>query len=166
MSASSPARDAVAAPASAGSVRERLAERVRAVDATAAAEWALVVLALAVAVFLRLWQLDRLGFNSDEAVYAGQAAAIADDRALTPFFPVFRAHPLLFQTILSLGYRFGTGDLFARLLSDLFGAGTVAVTFLTGRLLYGRRAGVIAALLLALMPYAVVVSRQVLLDGP
>ena len=39
-----------------------------------------------------------------------------------PFFPVFRAHPLLFQTILSLGYRLGTGDLFARLLADLFGA--------------------------------------------
>jgi 4-amino-4-deoxy-L-arabinose transferase-like glycosyltransferase len=118
------------------------------------------------AVFLRLWQLNKLGFNSDEAVYSGQAAAIANDPVLKPFFPVFRAHPLLFQTILSLGYRLGTGDLFARLLADLFGAGTVIVTFLTGRLLYGKRASVIAALLLALMPYAVVVSRQVLLDGP
>jgi 4-amino-4-deoxy-L-arabinose transferase-like glycosyltransferase len=133
---------------------------------TGIAEAGLVAVGLALAAFLRLWQLNKLGFNSDEAVYSGQAAAIANDPVLTPFFPVFRAHPLLFQTILSLGYRLGTGDLFARLLADLFGAGTVVVTFLTGKLLYGRRAGVIAALLLALMPYEVVVSRQVLLDGP
>ena len=166
MSASSPSRSAVAAPAPIATLARRVAQRVREVDRTTAVEATLVCAALALAAFLRLWQLDRLGFNSDEAVYAGQAAAIANDRALTPFFPVFRAHPLLFQTILSLGYRLGTGDLFARLLADLFGAGTVAMTFLTGRLLYGRRAGVVAALLLALMPYAVVVSRQVLLDGP
>ena len=33
-------------------------------------------------------------------------------------------------------------------------------------MLYGRRAGLVAALLLALMPYHVIVTRQVLLDGP
>ena len=140
-------------------------QRVAGIEITTA-ETVLVCVGLVLAVFLRLWQLNKLGFNSDEAVYSGQAAAIANDPVLKPFFPVFRAHPLLFQTILSLGYRLGTGDLFARLLADLFGAGTVVVTFLTGRLLYGRRAGVIAALLLALMPYEIVVSRQVLLDGP
>ncbi len=131
------------------------------------AEATLVLLAVGTATFLRVWQINRLGFNSDEAVYAGQAASIAHDPAYTPFFPIFRAHPLLFQTLLSFEYRlYGTGDLVARLLADLFGVGTVVATFLTGRLLYGRRAGAIAALLLALMPYDVVVSRQVLLDGP
>jgi len=146
-------------------LRKRVWQRLAAVD-TRTAEAGLVAVALALAVFLRLWQLNKLGFNSDEAVYSGQAAAIANDPVLKPFFPVFRAHPLLFQTILSFGYRLGTGDLFARLLADLFGAGTVVLTFLAGKLLYGRRAGVVAALLLALMPYEVVVSRQVLLDGP
>ena len=131
-----------------------------------AVDTALVVLAVGAAAFLRVWQINHLGFNSDEAVYAGQAASIANVPELKPFFPIFRAHPLLFQTILSVGYRLGTGDLFARLLADLFGLGTVVVTFMLGTLLYGRRAGVIAALLLALMPYHVVVSRQVLLDGP
>jgi uncharacterized membrane protein len=140
-------------------------QRVAGIDITTA-ETVLVCVGLVLAVFLRLWQLNKFGFNSDEAVYSGQAAGIANDPVLKPFFPVFRAHPLLFQTILSLGYRLGTGDLFARLLADLFGAGTVVVTFLTGRLLYGRRACVIAALLLALMPYEIVVSRQVLLDRP
>jgi Dolichyl-phosphate-mannose-protein mannosyltransferase len=131
-----------------------------------AVDTALVVLAVGAAAFLRVWQINHLGFNSDEAVYAGQAASIANVPEFKPFFPIFRAHPLLFQTILSVGYRFGTGDLFARLLADLFGLATVVVTFLLGRLLYGRRTGVIAALLLGLMPYQVVVSRQVLLDGP
>jgi hypothetical protein len=147
-------------------LRAALGKRVAAISIVTAAEISLVLLGVSVAAFLRVWQINRLGFNSDEAVYAGQAASIGNVADLKPFFPIFRAHPLLFQTILSLGYRLGTGDLFARLLADLFGAGAVIVTFLLGRLLYGRRAGVIAALLLALMPYHVVVSRQVLLDGP
>jgi hypothetical protein len=165
VSAPSSARAAVAAPAHVKGLGRRAWQRVVDIDISTA-ETLLVCVGLVLAAFLRLWQLNRLGFNSDEAVYSGQAAAIANDPVLKPFFPVFRAHPLLFQTILSLGYRLGAGDLFARLLADLFGAGTIVLTFLTGRLLYGRRAGVIAAVLLALMPYEVVVSRQVLLDGP
>jgi len=101
----------------------------------------LLVAGGSVGVFLRLWQLDSLGFNSDEAVYGGQGASIAGVGDLTPYFPIFRAHPLLFQTIVSVGYHFGTGDLFARLLSAAFGFGTVVLVFLLGRLLYGRRAG-------------------------
>jgi Dolichyl-phosphate-mannose-protein mannosyltransferase len=46
------------------------------------------------------------------------------------------------------------------------GVATVYLVYELGRLLYGRRAGLIAALLMALMPYHVVVTRQVLLDGP
>ena len=42
----------------------------------------------------------------------------------------------------------------------------VLATFELGRLLYGVRVGLIAAAVLALMPYHVIVSRQVLLDGP
>jgi hypothetical protein len=152
-------------PAHAHRLRVAARRNVASID-VAMAEFTLVLLGLSVALFLRLWQINRLGFNSDEAVYAGQAASIADVADLKPFFPIFRAHPLLFQTILSAGYRLGFGDLFARLLADLFGAGTVVMTFLLGKLLYGKRAGVVAALLLALMPYHVIVSRQVLLDGP
>ena len=43
---------------------------------------------------------------------------------------------------------------------------TVFLVYELGRQLYGRRTGLVAALLLAVMPYHVVVSRQVLLDGP
>ena len=118
------------------------------------------------AFFLRLWELNAFGFNSDEAVYAGQAASIADHPELKEFFPTFRAHPLLFQTILSVGYHLGGYDLFGRVLSAVFGVATVLLVYKAGKVLYGTGAGLIAALFMALMPYHVVVTRQVLLDGP
>ena len=120
----------------------------------------------AVALVIRFWQYNDVGYNSDEAVYAGQAAGIAHDPQLAPYFPVFRAHPLLFQSVVSIGYHFHLGDWFGRAAAIGFGALCVLVTFELGRLLYGPRAGLIAAALLALMPYHVIVSRQLLLDGP
>jgi hypothetical protein len=125
-----------------------------------------VAVALAVGGFLRLWQLNTMGFNTDEAVYAGQAAAIAGDTALQPLFPIFRAHPLLFQSLLSLVFQFGVSDVAGRVLAAAIGLATVYLTYLLGRTLYGERAGRLAALFLAVMPYHVVVTRQVLLDGP
>jgi hypothetical protein len=126
-----------------------------------------VVLVAVPALLLRVWALDALGFNSDEAVYAGQAASLARDPAYLPYFPVFRAHPLLFQSLLSLEYRvIGVSPLGGRLLSVAFGMATVWLTYAIGTRLYGRRVGVLAAVLIGVMPYMVVVSRQVLLDGP
>jgi 4-amino-4-deoxy-L-arabinose transferase-like glycosyltransferase len=120
----------------------------------------------AAGTFLRVWQLGALGFNSDEAVYAGQAASIAGDPAFTGIFPIFRAHPLLFQFVLALLYQGGVSDVGGRLLAVAVGLAGVWLVYRAGNLLYGRRVGLVAALLLALMPYHVVVTRQVLLDGP
>lgn len=122
---------------------------------------------LLLAAGLRGAYLDALGYNSDEAVYAGQAAAIAKDPVLSEIFPVFRAHPLLFQFTLSLFYSvFGTSDLLGRAVSAAVGVATVFLVYCLGVSLYGRRAGLYAALFMALMPYHVIVTRQVLLDGP
>jgi 4-amino-4-deoxy-L-arabinose transferase-like glycosyltransferase len=110
--------------------------------------------------------LNRTGYNTDEAVYAGQAAAIAQDPALKVIFPVFRAHPLLFQFILALAFSRGVNDLLGRLVAVAVGIANVLLVYGLANLLYGWRAGLIAALILALMPYHVVVTRQVLLDGP
>lgn len=121
---------------------------------------------LAIGGFIRVWQINALGFNSDEAVYTGQAASIANNADLVELFPIFRAHPLLFQSVLSIGFPFGAGDLFSRLVSAAIGIATIYLVYRLGYLLYGRKAGLIAALFLALMPYHVVVTRQVLLDGP
>jgi hypothetical protein len=121
---------------------------------------------LAAGAFLRVWDLDAVGFNSDEAVYVGQAAGIAHVSGLEPFFPIFRAHPLLFQTLLSFGFKLGFADGFERLAAAAVGLVNVVLVFEIGRSLYGRRTGLIAAAIFALMPYDVIVSRQVLLDGP
>lgn len=116
--------------------------------------------------FLRLWGLGELGFNSDEAVYAGQAASIAHHADLSEFFPTFRSHPLLFQSVLSIGFLLGGYDLFGRVIAAVIGLATVGLTYGTGKTLYGRRVGLAAAAFMALMPYHVIVTRQVLLDGP
>ena len=127
--------------------------------------WTIVV--VVPSLLLRLWAIDALGVNSDEAVYAGQAASLARDPAFLPFFPVFRAHPLLFQSLLSLEYRaIGVTTLGGRLLAVAFGMGTIWLTYAIGARLYGRRVGTLAALLVGVMPYTVVVSRQILLDTP
>ncbi len=100
--------------------------------------------------FLRLWQLGAVGYNSE----------------LAQFFPVFRAHPMMLQTILSWVYRTGVSDVKGRAVVVAFGLATIWVTYLLGRLLYNQAVGLAAAAFMAVMPYAVIVSRQVLLDGP
>lgn len=126
-----------------------------------------LALVLLLGFTIRLIGLNTVGFNTDEAVYAGQAAGILNDGALRPYFPVFRAHPLLFQFMLALVYAFtGVNDYVGRLLAVVIGTITLLAVFGLGRTLYGARTGVIAALFVAVMPYHVVVTRQVLLDGP
>ena len=122
--------------------------------------------ALVLGGFLRIWQINAMGYNTDEAVYAGQAAAIAGVPVLKDIFPVFRAHPLLFQFMLSVVYKIYFSDLLGRVLAVAVGIGTIYITYQLGKTLYGRLPGALAAIFMALMPYHVVVSRQVLLDGP
>lgn len=138
----------------------------RAVFLTAVSPWHLVVTALFIGSMLRMWRLNDIGYNSDEAVYAGQAGALVSDPNISPYFPLVRAHPMLFQFFLALTFTNGVNDLAGRLLSMAFGVATVFLVYLVGRTLYNGWTGAIAALFFALMPYHVVVTRQVLLDGP
>lgn len=126
--------------------------------------WLVVTLVGALAV--RLVNLNAVGFNSDEAVYSGQAASLAGNPLFTTQFPVFRAHPLLLPVLMSPMFQSGTPDLRARVFEAFLGVATVFVVFLIGRELFGFTTGVLAALILAVMPYHVGVTRQVLLDGP
>jgi Dolichyl-phosphate-mannose-protein mannosyltransferase len=135
-------------------------------DRVAVARLVAMVLVMGLAVGLRVWELGQIGFNTDEAVYSGQAAAIAGAPILKDIFPIFRAHPLLFHVILSLVFQFGVSDVAGRLVAVVIGLATVYLAYMLGDLLYGKNAGLLAALILAIMPYHVVVSRQVLLDGP
>lgn len=123
---------------------------------------------IAVAIVVRVTHLTALGFNSDEAVYSGQAGSLAGVGAFARSFSPFRAHPLLLQTILAgefslLGRMSETA---ARMTVVAFGVGAVYATYLLGRRMYGVAVGLGAAAGLALMPYHVFISRQVLLDVP
>src|ERR1044071_7226570 len=157
-------------------LRERITQRIQPPYPTLARLWQRdrettariisVTLVMCLAAGIRVWGLNQIGFNTDEAVYSGQAAAIAQVPVLKDIFPVFRAHPLLFQFLLALLFNFGVSDLAARLLAVAIGVAAVFIVYRLGSLLYGEYTGILAALILAVMPYHVVVSRQVLLDGP
>ncbi|MDA8263539.1 MAG: glycosyltransferase family 39 protein [Actinomycetota bacterium] len=121
---------------------------------------------LGIAGLVRLVDLGRFGYNGDEAVYAGQAASLAGNPLFVNQFPIFRAHPLLVPVLMSPLYARGTPDLRGRVVMALFGVALVAGCYLAGRELYNHRSGRLAALLMAVMPYEVTISRQVLLDGP
>ena len=123
-------------------------------------------LTLVVGLVVRLVNLNVVGFNSDEAVYAGQSASLAGNPLFVNQFPIFRAHPLLLPTLMSPLFSSGTPDLRGRYVVALLGVGTLFAVFLVGRELYGSKTGLLGALLLAIMPYHVIVTRQLLLDGP
>ena len=129
---------------------------------TAAILLGIVVVALAV----RLWNFNDVGYNSDEAVYAGQGAGIAHDPSSPRTSRSSGRTRCSSRSVIAIGYEFDLGDWFGRAAAIGFGALCVLAAFELGRLLYGVRVGLLAAAVLALMPYHVIVSRQILLDGP
>src|SRR3954447_2083210 len=129
----------------------------------------LAVLAIVgVALYVRLMHLTALGFNSDEAVYTGQAGALAGVGDYARNFSPFRAHPLLLQTVLAMEFTIvgHMSEFMSRATVVVAGVAAVFSTYLLGRRMFGIAAGLGAAAALALMPYHVFISRQVLLDVP
>ncbi len=129
----------------------------------------LAVLAIVgVALWVRLIHLTALGFNSDEAVYTGQAGALAGVGDYARNFSPFRAHPLLLQTILAMEFTIlgHMSEFMSRATVVVAGVATVFSTYLLGKRMFGLAAGLGAAAALAIMPYHVFISRQVLLDVP
>lgn len=75
--------------------------------------------------------------------------------------------PPLFFNLLALNYKyFGISTFTSRILPAIFGALTVAVTYLVGRELAGWKAGLAAALILATSPQFIWKSRMTMLDVP
>jgi len=124
---------------------------------------------LIIAAGFRLYNLDRLGFLGDEAIYALRASKFAEnpfdlDTAYYGKFSLIHQPPLL-PYIVSIVYRlFGASDVGARLISVAFGLVTILVVYEFGKLLYDRRVGIIAMLLLSVNAYHINLSRQVTLD--
>lgn len=105
------------------------------------------VVLTAVAASLRFFELAR----------AGTVASIAGDNSLRAFFPILRVRPVLIHGSIPLGPRHNAWVRLA------FAAVVIAVvgTYEFGARLYGRGAGLLAILPLAVMPDHVAVSRRV-----
>ena len=130
-------------------------------------EWVFLILILTLTSTVRLWDLSGTGFNTDEAVYSGQSATLAGYSEFGNHFSIYRAHPLLLQSIISVLFaNFGVIDTIARIVPVAFGIATVLVVYFLAKILFDTRRATIAAVILAAMPYHIIVSRQVLLDVP
>ena len=105
--------------------------------------WLALIGIVVVGVAIRMLGLNSVGFNTDEAVYAGQAGGIISNADLKPYFPVFRAHPLLFQFVLAITYVFtGVNDYVGRMVSIAIGALTIFAVFAAGKSRMTRRSQV------------------------
>lgn len=126
-----------------------------------------LILIIIVAFLLRSWDLGWNGFNGDESIYSGQAASLLGEEEYLKNFGVFRSHPLLLQTLVSVAFAlFGINDVVARMVPVLFGTLTVLITYLVGKQLFDSRVGLVSCLVVALLPFHIIFSRQVLVDVP
>jgi hypothetical protein len=75
-------------------------------------------------------------------------------------------HPPLYYFLLHLWTMvFGSSPIALRLLSVLIGAATVPLLYVTGKQLFGQKAGILAAFLLAISPFHIFYSQEVRMYG-
>ncbi len=128
--------------------------------------------ALAVALVLRLVDLFPGFYHGDEAEYVIVARALAHDPGDLAYPPVegfapvpFVSQPPLLLYLFAASIRLLGVEHGPVLVSVALGTATVAVTYLLGLRLRDRWLGAIAALVLAVLPYHVGVSRAAQLDA-
>jgi 4-amino-4-deoxy-L-arabinose transferase-like glycosyltransferase len=125
-----------------------------------------IIIAAAIA---RFWSINDVGLGGDESVYAGQALVLAGNEEMQRFFLLVSrgsSNFLVHQTFEALSFVIaGFSDLSARFPSALISTLTVVPVFLLGRELYGKWAGITAALLFAINGYSIAIGRLALLDS-
>jgi len=127
-------------------------------------EYFLLFLILLLAAGLRLTRLDLIEFKYDEATWARSALAIVNEG----HFPVLGMvsslgpyHPPLMSYILALPFALSRDPRLAAGWGALLGVAAVGLTWWGGRTYFGRRVGLLAALLFAACPWAVIHSRKI-----
>ncbi len=125
----------------------------------------IIILIFIIAFTIRAYDLGKLGFNNDEAIYAGQAASLANYSEYQEQFSIFRAHPLLLQFLISISfYFFGINEFTARIIPVFFGCGIVVISYFIAKILYNQKTAIISSIILSLLPYHVAISKQALVD--
>ncbi len=107
---------------------------------------------------LRFYQIGRNGFWLDEAFSVWMAAHPAP--ALFDWLTRIDQHPPLYYTLLHLWLQAGDEAGYVRALSAVFSTLTIPVLFLTANRIAGPRAGLIAAVILALAPFHVRFAQE------
>ena len=115
--------------------------------------WLPALCLVALAGLLLFWKLGATSFrDGDEATYAQCAREMLSRGDYLNI--LYRGEPFLEKPplkiwLIALGYRlFGINELGARFSSALFALGTVAITILLGRRLFGATAGLLAGIIL------------------
>ena len=119
----------------------------------------LLAATLLLATSLRLYDLDRLSFWFDEFLTVTLAS-----EPLAKLLPAVRQSeqtpPLLHVLMHGWMKLFGVSEFAVRLPAAIFGIGAVWVTYLLGVALFGRREGLVAALLMALSGFQIAYSQE------
>jgi hypothetical protein len=121
-----------------------------------------------VAAALRLYQLDGIDVRFDEASAPQQALAIAGGswQPVAYFSGSVANHPPLYLYVLALPYLFTNNFLVVAAYRQLLDVAAVALTWLLARRFFNTRVAHIAALLFAVAPWAVQLSRKLWLITP
>jgi 4-amino-4-deoxy-L-arabinose transferase-like glycosyltransferase len=114
-----------------------------------------LVIVLAVALWLRLPGLTAERFHEDEAIYS--AWALQSATGIDPGFDrIGIDKPPVYLTLLALAFRLGgPSEATARWPNVIAGLLIVALTYRLGTQLYDRPTGLLAAVLVALSPFAI-----------
>ena len=101
------------------------------------------------------------GWHPDEATKALLARDVLAGKYFPPFFSAFTGREALFVYLEALLFALqGEGVFSGRLLAAFTGILTVALTYTTGRVLFNRRTGLLAAGLLAVSLWHLIASRN------
>lgn len=138
-----------------------------AIDTAVSTQDLLIAIAIVLVAFVaRLWAIDGIGINHyDEGVYV--ISAVGMMASIPELFPnqIVFSPPFFFGTAGLMHWVFGgDADRVAILVNIVIGTLTVGAVWAVGRAWFGPRAAVIAATLLALSPFHILLSRVALTD--
>ncbi|MFC1889876.1 glycosyltransferase family 39 protein, partial [Thermodesulfobacteriota bacterium] len=128
---------------------------------------AIPAVALAVILGTGLWLrasgLDNMEFKADEAVAMEMARGIAEGRFTSTglLSSVGLPNPPLFIYLLSIPMLINSSPLFTASFIALCGTLAILIVYRIGTILRGRSAGLAAAALMAVSPWAVIYSRKI-----